>query len=217
MYEGSKSNNLALLNALDREVFSCEQKAKRSRDGRLKLKKLEDEYKQYSDVLVILKKALKEMGDLAKELQEYLGNKKKNGLSAIRAGIIATRSIIPNSSPITLEVDGNKAWLANKKGHSVMKVEGGAFRSIISVFMRERLLKSSNYIENLIIDEALATLDPENSAEFSKYLSVMAQNTPMLVIEQKDSIYSSVDHVCYEFQKFNERSRVVRGEVKCTN
>lgn len=188
-------------------------KAKESTANRQKLKTLKEGLELELRSRDIAQSGIVESKELLKRITEYLNEKKSKGLQAVYSAIYSARNIIPNTSDIELVIDKETAYFANIKGFNVDSVEGSAFRAIISLFTRDRFLKAMpQRIQTVLLDEALATLDQENSAKVSKYVELIAEKSPIIMIEQKDAVFETVKHTCYSFRN-TEGVTTVRKEI----
>lgn len=135
------------------------------------------------------------------DISEFLAEKKKAGNMAINAALLSARNVIPDSMEgVRLETEGKEAWLEIGDGMLVERMEGGGYRATLSLFMRKLALASAEGIEQLlIIDELLSKLSSESSAIISQYLPILAQNSQIIIIEQKPEVYSQLNCRRYHF------------------
>lgn len=191
------------------EANNCDFRAKESLENRARIAKLQQELEEDYVSRDIAEKGSLECKDLIKKITEYLNEKKTKGLNSVYSAIYSARNIIPNTAELELVVDKEVAYLANSYGYNVDQLEGGGFRATISRFICDRFLKAMpNMIQTQFWDEALSTLDPETSAEMSKYIGVLAEAGPIVVTEQKDAIFEAMDYTSYLFRKVDGSSTV---------
>ena len=145
-----------------------------------------------------------------KILAGYVADKKKKSMKGIYSGIYSAQTIIPDTTTVKLHVDAREAFLINDEGDDVNLVEGSAFRATLSFFMRGIILKNTNYIPFMVLDEPLTTLSEESSAALSNFLPIIANDMQIILIEQKDAVFSNSDEIVYEFKKSEGETRVRR-------
>lgn len=202
--------------ALDRRI--------REYDARIRVSeqnaKLRDSQQEQLDKFEKSLNAINYMIDYLKpivvDLEQYIGEKKKESLQNINNAIRLSGEIIKDATEgIHFEIDGDEAWLATPDELEVDLVEGGGFRQISSNFIRTVVLDSNlNTLNTLMLDEVFALVSPENSAVLSLYLNVMCQNMQIISIEQKPQVYSNIDCTMYKFVKGDPYASVTKEEIK---
>jgi len=211
-YNGSKGNSANFLASLDNKISQGKLLITQSRASRAEVEKLEASLKSFLVNLAIAETCERRLKANVKNLNEYLSKKKSTGLKSIHSGMLAARTIIPHGDRVRLYVDGEDAYLGDEKGYAVNEKDGSAFRATLSMFMRDRLLKATDCIQTMVLDEPLSTLDLDNSAEISKYINVMATTAPVILIEQKPEIFVSTKHIAYHFQIIEGQTIITRRE-----
>lgn len=150
-------------------------------------------------------------------VDRYLAKRKTEGIVNIKTGMLAARAIIPHGTTVKLEYDPpHNVYLLGEDNMLINETDGSGFRATISLFMRDRLLKSSGYLQTMVLDEPLSTLDLENSAEISKYIGAMAIESPVILIEQKPEVFVATAHTAYHFELIDGithvRKEIVDGD-----
>lgn len=184
-----------------------------ARDNEEKRKKNTEKLKAICSAISVYKNTVYKLRHCIQDIVDYLGEKKKSGNMAINAALLSARNVVPDSMEgIRLIVDGDEAWLESAEGLLMERMEGGGYRATCSLFMRKVALASSQTtMQFLILDELLAKLSPESSAVVSQYLPILAQDCQIIIIEQKNEVYSQLDCKRYHFF-LAEGETIVREE-----
>lgn len=162
-----------------------------------------------------LEVAIREYKGLIDTLTEYLDKKRQQGNTAIMSAMQTAAYIVPSSdTTIIPKVEDGEAWFETTDGIDVSRLEGGGYRSILSVLMRAVVLRSSpKYLQTMILDELFAKLSVENSVTLSGYLPILAQDMQIISIEQKPEVFAKTPHVAYRFYLDDGRTKVSREDV----
>lgn len=213
MYTGSTGNNSMLLKMMSGEINSCQTKIdetersiKESEALRVRLDLSNKNQKVVNDTITYLK-------DKTKKLIAYNAKRKERSMSSIYSGIYSAKNIIPDTTPVALSVERESAGLVNDKGDDVNLVEGSAFRATLSFFTRSIILRNTEYMQSLVLDEPLTTLSAESSAALSAYLPILSKEMQIVLIEQKNEIFTTTDEVVYIFAKSEGKTKVRRGDA----
>lgn len=148
-------------------------------------------------------------------LTSYLDERRQQGNTAILQAMQVAAYIVPScDTTIIPKVEDGEAWFETTDGIDVSRLEGGGYRSILSVLMRAVVLRSNpQYLQTLVLDELFAKLSVENSATLSGYLPILAQDMQIISIEQKPEVFSNTPHVAYRFYLDGGHTKVQREEV----
>lgn len=209
MYTGS-GKDIAITMQLDSMVNSLDNKISLSKANREKVETLKKSIASDKRTLDIVYKILPELKDLITKTTQYLNDKKTKGLNAVRKSIYDMRNIIQDSANLQLIVDGNDSYICDSDGYNVAKLEGSAFRSGLGLLIKNRFLVVGNYIMTAFYDEGIATADTETSVLVSKNLYGLSLYTPMVLIEQKDAVFETIEHTAYSFRKSEGRTTARR-------
>lgn len=147
---------------------------------------------------------------LIENLTEYLDERRQQGNTAIMAAMQAAAYIVPScDTTIVPKVEDGEAWFETTDGIDVSRLEGGGYRSILSVLMRAVVLRSNpGYLQTLVLDELFAKLSVENSVTLSGYLPVLAQDMQIISIEQKPEVFAKAPHTAYRFYLDGDHTKV---------
>lgn len=117
------------------------------------------------------------------DLLEYNAQKKKDALVAINTALSVANYIVPSSmSGIKFRIEGKEAWLENSAGVDVDRVEGSGYKGVVSVYLRDVIVRSNpSILQFMILDEPLSKLAvrersylidicPVISGEYADYL-----------------------------------------------
>lgn len=152
---------------------------------------------------------------LIENLTAYIDERRQQGNAAIMSAMQAAAFIVPScdTTIIPKVVDG-EAWFETADGIDVSRLEGGGYRSILSVLMRAVVLRSnSQCLQTLVLDELFAKLSVENSVTLSGYLPVLAQDLQIISIEQKPEVFAKTPHVAYKFYLDGDHTNVTREVI----
>ena len=196
-----EDNSADILNKLHNFIERCNFMIEETDNNiAIKTKLLKDEA-DVNTKLQILESSLALTKATLKSAEKFSTKKKDKALTAIRASIYRTGEIIPASRPIMLEYETpSHALFLNDKGSAVNLIEGGAFRAILSLFLRQAVLQHTSNLQTIFSDEGLSVLNQDRSADFSKYLPILGKYSQIILIEQKDEIFAEADAVVYYFQ-----------------
>lgn len=147
-------------------------------------------------------------------LVTYLDERRQQGNSAILSAMQAAAYIVPScDGTIVPKVEDGEAWFETTDGIDVSRLEGGGYRSILSVLMRAVVLRSNqDYLQTMVLDELFAKLSVENSVTLSGYLPVLAQDMQIISIEQKPEVFAKTPHIAYKFALDGDHT-IVTSEV----
>ncbi len=147
-------------------------------------------------------------------LESYLDERRQQGNTAILAAMQAAAYIVPScDASIIPRVEDGEAWFETQDGIDVSRLEGGGYRSILSVLMRSVVLRSNPaYLQTMVLDELFAKLSVENSVTLSGYLPVLAQDMQIISIEQKPEVFAKTSHTAYKFVLDGDHT-IVTSEV----
>ena len=187
-----------------------------ARENEEKRKKNTEKLKAICAAISVYKATNAKLKHCIADIVDYLGEKKKSGNMAVNAALLSARNVVPDSMEgIHLIVDGDEAWLESNEGLLMERMEGGGYRATCSLFMRKVALASSqNTMQFLILDELLAKLSPESSAIVSRYLPILAQDCQIIIIEQKNEVYSRLNCKRYHFFLAEGETIVREEEIK---
>ncbi len=151
---------------------------------------------------------------LINSLTSYLDERRQQGNTAIMTAMQAAAYIVPScDTTIVPRVEDGEAWFETQDGIDVSRLEGGGYRSILSVLMRAVVLRSNpNYLQTMVLDELFAKLSVENSVTLSGYLPVLAQDMQIISIEQKPEVFAKTPHIAYRFALDGDHT-IVTSEV----
>ena len=188
----------------------------------LRIKETEENTKRLSDLQGIRESSiasvdycimvLDSLKPLAKDIQEYITDKRKNSRSALNNALRVAGEIIPASMRgITFETEGDEAWLQAPNGAYVDRSEGSGYKGTTSVFLRSVVLSANpDKLQTLFLDEPLAKLSDERTALLSQYLPAMIENQQVILIEQKKEIYANAECTLYGFFKSDGYTSIVK-------
>lgn len=162
-----------------------------------------------------LTQALAVYAGVVEGITAYLDTKRKDGDMAVLNAMRMAATIVPSSdTTIVPRCDDGEAWFETADGIDVSHLEGGGYRSILSVFMRAVTCQSNPQVmHTLILDELFAKLSVENSATLSSYLPIMAQNLQIISIEQKPEVFADTPHVAYHLRLEGDHTVTEREDV----
>lgn len=162
-----------------------------------------------------LEAAIRIYKGLIATLTEYLDERRQQGNTAILSAMQAAAYIVPSSdTTIIPKVEDGEAWFETTDGIDVSRLEGGGYRSILSVLMRAVVLRANpNNLQTMILDELFSKLSVENSVTLSGYLPILAQDMQIISIEQKPEVFAKTPHVAYRFYLDDGRTKVSREDV----
>lgn len=188
--------------------------AEKSREDRRKRDALTKSLGVYSDAAKQIVKQDAELKLLEQTLTEYLSERKTKGLSNLRLGIEMAKQIIPEGDLVDLDItEDGEAYVVNKTDRTVVEdTEGSGNNSMISMFLRDRLLSSTNYLKCLILDEICSKLSQENTAKAAKFIKFIGEQKQVLIIEHKPEIYLDIPGIVYKVEKIGGVSYIDRIE-----
>lgn len=162
-----------------------------------------------------LETGIREYRGLLEALTAYLDERRQQGNTAILQAMQAAAYIVPScDTSIIPKVEDGEAWFETTDGIDVSRLEGGGYRSILSVLMRTVVLRSNpQCLQTLVLDELFAKLSVENSVTLSGYLPVLAQDMQIISIEQKPEVFAKTPHVAYRFYLDGDHTKVQREDV----
>lgn len=162
-----------------------------------------------------LEAGIREYRGLLEALTSYLDERRQQGNAAIMQAMQAASYIVPScDGTIVPKVEDGEAWFETTDGIDVSRLEGGGYRSILSVLMRSVVLRSNpQCLQTLILDELFAKLSVENSVTLSGYLPILAQDMQIISIEQKPEVFAKTPHTAYRFYLDGDHTKVQREEV----
>ena len=168
-YNSTCSALRAAIQDLDVRIRVSEQNQKLSDSYTSKVKSLEESIGLCNGTINILKPMLE-------DVQTYITEKRKRSMQNINNSLRIAGEIIPDStSGIHFEMDGDEAWLSTPDGLEVDTVEGCGYKQVSSTFIRATVLASSDCkLKTMFADEIFSLVSPENSANLSLYLNIMA-------------------------------------------
>jgi ABC-type molybdenum transport system ATPase subunit/photorepair protein PhrA len=193
------------------EADRCQFRIDETEKAKVLAKKLQEDIALSRSNQKILTDTQDYLKAIKKKLVNYNAKKKERSMSAIYSAIYSAKSIIPDTTPVELKIEREDAMLINDRGDDVNLVEGSAFRATLSFFVRGVILRNTDYMQTMILDEPLTTLSAESSAGLSAYLPILAKEMQIILIEQKNEIFSNADSIVYNFQKAEGRTRVRKG------
>ena len=190
-----------ILKLISKRINECDFKIEQTKQNLQTKQKLEDSIRIYKPLLRLVEQGIVDFKSLVKDSQSYLSERRAEANLAVQNALYAANNVVSDGiAGIKVKTNGNDVWLETPDGRLVSSSEGGGYRSTIGVLMRIALLKSNpNNLQFILLDEALAKLSTENSTIMSSYLPVLAQDSQIISIEQKDEIFADSSFVSYEF------------------
>lgn len=157
-----------------------------------------------------LEKGIGTYRGIIKTLEEYLDERREQSQTAILSAMQAAAYIVPScDTTIVPKVEDGDAWFETEDGIDVSRLEGGGYRSILSVLMRAVVLRAmSGCLQTMVLDELFAKLSVENSVTLSGYLPVLAQDMQIISIEQKPEVFAKTPHKAYRFYLDGDHTKV---------
>ena len=211
MLEEGKINDYDFLQAVNMLKAQSEYRLKISRENKQKREEAELKLKLANKALRKAELSLAAVRKNKKILEACLTGKRTYTIDELNDAIYAVSQIVRPSKPISIELTPNKeVYLQYDDGYVVDLCEPSSWRAMSSVMMRYAVLSLTSYMNDLILDEPLAVLDDTSSAEFSLYLPILAQNSLIILMEQKDSVFSNTDVVTYRFTKIGSDTMIKR-------
>lgn len=146
--------------------------------------------------------------------ESYIDERKQGSTAAIMSAMRAAALIVPScDTTIIPKVEDGEAWFETQDGIDVSRLEGGGYRSALSVLMRSVVLRANRqYLQTMVLDELFAKLSVENSVTLSGYLPVLAQDMQIISIEQKPEVFAKAPHIAYRFYLDGDHTVVRREE-----
>lgn len=179
-------------------------KIRQTKENQNRFVSLEAQIKNYSDLIQSMDLVLQKIKPWMVDLVEYNAQKKKDALLAINTALSVANFIVPSSMKgIKFRIEGKEAWLENGDGLYADALEGSGYKGVVSVYLRDVVVRSNpSIIQFMVLDEPLSKLSPENSAIFSTYIPLLAEDMQIIWIEQKKEVFSSLENcVVYNFFK----------------
>lgn len=159
-----------------------------------------------------LKERLQECKKTLKATVSYITDKKQNAEQGIYNAIYEASQIIPGCPNVKLVIKDKKASLEDNEGRDMNLCQASSWKATTSVLTREAVLSNTEFMQDMILDEPLSVLDDYSSADFSMRLPLLAKDRLIILIEQKDSIFSNADVMTYKFDLLGDVT-----EVTCIN
>lgn len=173
------------------------------RDYEHSLSVLTKQRDKLKDVLSIVKKNLKILESYALEKE---GTTKKE----IYKALYEVDQVVEGTSPAILKIEDKEMWLEDEDGYDLNRMEPSSWRAMSSVKLRKAVLSNTTFMQDMILDEPLSVLDAQSSADFSLQLPALAKDSLIILIEQKDAVFSNTDTITYFFEKIGKISTVRR-------
>lgn len=210
MSEGRKLSDNDVISCLRQRKSLAEVRISETKKNFESKKNLELALEHLSRQAMEIKNRLQYSKKTLKTIETYVTDKKQNAEQGIYDAIYNTGQIIPGSKDVRLIMKDKKAYLEDSDGRDMNLCQASSWRAIASVFTRDSVLANTGYMKDMILDEPLAVLDDYSSADFSMHLPLLAKDRLILLIEQKDSIFSNADVTTYKFDLIGERTEVTR-------
>ena len=196
----------------------CDLKVQQTKENQKKFLSLEAQIETYSGLVDSMEQVLQKIKPWMVDLLEYNAQKKKDALVAINTALSVANYIVPSSmSGIKFRVEGKEAWLENSAGVDVDRVEGSGYKGVVSVYLRDVIVRSNpSILQFMILDEPLSKLASENAAILSTYVPLLAENMQIIWIEHKKEVFANVeDKVVYNFFKDDQGHTICLREENC--
>ena len=122
----------------------CDLKVQQTKENQKKFLSLEAQIETYSGLVDSMEQVLQKIKPWMVDLLEYNAQKKKDALVAINTALSVANYIVPSSmSGIKFRVEGKEAWLENSAGVDVDRVEGSGYKGVVSVYLRDVIVRSN--------------------------------------------------------------------------
>lgn len=201
-------------NQLNTKIINTRQRIAASRDARESNLKYEEEVEKYAGIIKAFKNTLDVHKTALKEWKEAKSKRQRTVRDAVYSGFYSVKNIIPNASKVDLDIGPDSVRLVtnvNGTPLSICKRDGSAYNSMLAFYSTVNLLRMSDFLNFMLMDEALSVVSANKSEEFSKYLPFLAKGMQMILIEQKDEIFvQSGDIVEYNFKKVDNVTQIRR-------
>lgn len=210
MYTWKQNDDDFYEKELIRKIANHETRIKISKVNRKKLENINNDLEKYYRAKRLISDVIDETAGLIKEEDYYLSKKKEDALRNIKTAILEASTIISDTHDYRLECDGKTACLVNEKGCLLEDTEGSGYKGMVSCLIRALILNSTDYLQFLILDEPLATLSEDNSTPMGNKLEYFTKDMLIVIIEQKDTIFSDIDNYkTYLIKKTEGVSRII--------
>lgn len=201
-------------NEINSFIISSRQKITTSKNARENNIRYEEEVAKHKNTIKVYKSTLDIQKAALKEWKEIKSKRQKAVKEAVYAGFYSVKNIIPNASQVELAIESDAVRLVTEvRGvpQSICKRDGSAYNSMLAFYSTANLLRMSNFLNLMLMDEALSVVSANKSEEFSKYLPFLAKGMLMILIEQKDEIFvESGDIIEYNFKKIDGVTQIRR-------
>lgn len=201
-------------NEINSFIISSRQKITTSKNARENNIRYEEEVAKHKNTIKVYKSTLDIQKAALKEWKEIKSKRQKAVKEAVYAGFYSVKNIIPNASQVELAIESDAVRLVTEvRGvpQSICKRDGSAYNSMLAFYSTANLLRMSNFLNFMLMDEALSVVSANKSEEFSKYLPFLAKGMLMILIEQKDEIFvESGDIIEYNFKKIDGVTQIRR-------
>lgn len=201
-------------NQINSSIINSRQAINTSKIARENNEKYEKEVADLQSTIKVYKNTLDIHKTALKEWKEIKSKRQKTVRESVYAGFYSVRNIIPNASQVDLAIESDAVRLVTEvKGvpQSICKRDGSAYNSMLAFYSTTNLLRMSNFLNFMLMDEALAVVSANKSEEFSRYLPFLAKGMLMVLIEQKDEIFvESGDIIEYNFKKVDGVTQIRR-------
>lgn len=147
-----------------------------------------------------------------KLLKTFVQKKRTKAIKGVHASIYNTNQILPATGKIQLIVNNGEAFLNGEDDLDVDLCEASSWRATASVYIRRAILANTSYSQVMLLDEPLSVLDDYSSADFSLFLEPLAKDCLIILVEQKNSVFSNADVLTYVFEKIEGVTHVRRLE-----
>ena len=210
MYEGFSDKVDSYYKDISEYYDKCKINIAMHEENQEKRAKQENNLKVASNNLTILRKSQNKLKKLIKDIKVYQDEKESRSMGGIYRAFFNTLQVVPSAAGCKLDRKNGKAVIRTSKDFPIQYIEGGAYRATLSMFTRNSVLKNAeDYLDFLMLDEALSVLKEDKSAELSRYIDVMAQDFQMVMVEQKQQIFENIKKLTvYEFEQQEGVTRV---------
>lgn len=197
--------------SLIKAISVCDTKYKQGVELQKKAATLEESINTYTSARQKIVKTINHIIALVKLSETYLSIKERESKTALQAAIQNAGQLVPaaNAQGARLTIDEKTAEVTLPDGSALKELEGGAYRSVLTILMRYAILHAKpGSFKMIIIDEGLSALSDETVDSFRTLLEVLKQDTLFIGIEQRSYSYRGVADVVYKFTKTDDITKV---------
>ena len=203
----------ALRSNLLNSITQAKERSRIGKDSEVRASGIRKQLAETQNARDVLNDTLNYMSRMYKNIEHYTLQKREESLELLKGAIEQAGMLVPaaSSDGVKLVTKDKRARIVDNYGVDINLGEGSAYRSVLGVILRHTLLTfDPDALHLIILDEAFNTLSEDTIVALREVLPILAEDTLIIGIEQRNYVYEGLERTRYVAVKGDDDISVIR-------